>query len=219
MGRWARENEFNSLVRNAVDSVANIWGAWPGLDRDAAYAALKAIVARESRFDPAATRGEPQLTTVLGGDASIGLTQVLYSTARGLGFPGPVGDRVTLTGLYAPATNLFIGAKVLWKMLQHTGGDLDAAFSAYNGGYRPDLGFGAKRTATTPRVCLMWKVDAPKTGRILARDCAVVGSTTAGMFSNQTYVSTTRDYYNYFFAMSPGNKSPAREAGKPDPTG
>jgi hypothetical protein len=214
VGRWARENEFNSLVRNAVDSVANIWGAWPGLDRDRAYAALKAIVARESRFDPAALRGEPQL-----GDASIGLTQVLYSTARGLGFPGPVGDRVTLTGLYAPATNLFIGAKHLWKQLARTGGDLDAAFSAYNGGYRPDLGFGAKRTADTPRVCIVWKVDAPKTGRILARDCAVVGSTTPGTFSNQTYVSTTRDYYNYFFGMSPGNKSPARGAGNPDQVG
>lgn len=215
MGRWARENEFNSLVRNAVVSVANIWGAWPGMDQDHAYAALKAIVARESRFDPAALRGEPQV-----GDASIGLTQVLYSTARTLGFPGPVGDRVTLTGLYAPATNLFIGAKYLWKMLDKTGGDLDAAFSAYNGGYRPELGFGARRTASTPPVCLVWRNTAPKTGRILSRDCAVLGSQKVGEFSNQSYVTAAHDYYNYFFGTLPG-KGPARtEAGSPpDRTG
>lgn len=215
MPRWTRENDFDPLVWAAVDSVTNTLGPWRGLSRNEAFAAVKALIAKESAFNPAAVRGEPHL-----GDASVGLMQLLYSTARGLGFPGPIGDPVQLTGLFSPGANIYTGAKYLWRQLQNTGGNLDAAFSAYNGGYRPSLGFGALRTTSTPPVCLAWKPTAPKTGRILARDCARVSPATAGVFSNRDYVTAARNYYNYFFVRLPGQQGPARTTGTvPPPTG
>lgn len=215
--RFARENDFDALVVNAVNSARNVFGPWPGgLTQQQAIAAVKAIIAKESAFNPAATRGEPQA-----GDASIGLMQVLYSTARKeLGYPGEVGDPARLTGLYAPATNLYVGAKYLWLQLRRTGGDLEAAFSAYNGGFRPALGFGARRMANTPRVCLQWKATAPTDpkARNIDRDCNMVGSTAAGTFSNQRYVTVARSYYDYFFGLLPGATTrPA--TGNPAPTG
>lgn len=206
VARWARENEFDPLVRAAVDSVANQVGAWP-IPKEQAFAAVKAVVAAESAFNPSATRGEAQI-----GDASIGLMQVLLSTARRLGFPGDSGDRTRLTGLYTPGTNIFIGTKYLHSLLRQTGGNLDAAFSAYNGGYRPHLGFGGKRTTSTPRVCLQWKPTAPSTGRTIDRDCALVGSTKPGTYSNQRYVDKCRNYLDYFFVSSPGQRSPAGQS-------
>lgn len=199
MGRWAREREYDALVGTVVDSIANVSGPWAPLSRDQAIAAVKALIAKESGFNPASVRGEPQL-----GDASVGLMQVLYSTARGLGYPGPVGEAATLTGLFAPGANIYVGTKYLHQLLSRTGGDLDAAFSAYNGGYRPALGFGQRRTATTPRVCLRWRASAPVTGRTITRDCELVGDTEPGKFSNQSrYVDLVRNYYAYFFGAAP----------------
>ena len=199
MGRWVREREYDALVGAAVDSIANVSGPWAPLTREQAIAAVKALIAKESAFNPASVRGEPQL-----GDASVGLMQVLYSTARGLGYPGPIGDANTLTGLFAPGANIYVGTKYLHQLLSKTGGDLDAAFSAYNGGYRPSLGFGARRTTATPRVCLRWRSGAPSTGRTIARDCELLGDTEAGKFSNQTrYVDLARNYYAYFFGAAP----------------
>lgn len=213
MGRWAREREFDALVGAAVDSVANTLGPWSPLTREQAVAAVKALIAAESGFNPERVRGEPHL-----GDASVGLMQVLYSTAKAMGYPGPVGDAGQLTGLFTPGTNIYIGAKYLWTLLSRTGGNLDAAASAYNGGFRPHLGFGGRRTATTPRVCLRWKATAPATGRTIDRDCELVGSTTPGTFSNQGYVDKVRNYDAYFFASAPGQPGPARGTG-PAPTG
>jgi hypothetical protein len=140
----------------------------------------------------------------------VGLTQLLLATARGLGYEGELGDPRALTGLFDPAVNVYLGAKYLHQQLQRTGGNLDAAYSAYNGGFRPTLGFGALRTAATPPVCLAWKATAPLTGRILGRDCAKVSPTVPGVFSNQDYVTAARSYYNYFFGIPPGKDSPAR---------
>lgn len=196
MGRFARENEFDPLVKNAVESVATMDGAWP-IPKDRAFALVKGITAAESGFNPSALRGEPQIR-----DASIGLMQILYATAKGLGFPGPIGDRTKLTGLYAPATNLYYGARLLRKLLLQAGNEA-GAMSAYNGGYRPDLGFGRPRTATTPRVCLQWKSTAPASGRTIDRDCEVLGSTTPGTYSNQRYVDKVKNYTDYFFRTPP----------------
>jgi hypothetical protein len=199
MGRWAREREYDDLVGAAVDSVANTQGPWAPLSREQAIAAVKALIAKESAFNPERVRGEPQI-----GDASVGLMQLLYSTARGLGFPGPIGSPNDLTGLFAPGANIYVGAKYLHQLLSKTGGDLDAAWSAYNGGYRPSLGFGVRRTAATPRVCLRWRSGAPSTGRTIARDCELLGDTEPGKFSNQSrYVDVVRNYYAYFFAPGP----------------
>jgi hypothetical protein len=96
---------------------------------------------------------------------------------------------------------------------------LDAAWSAYNGGYRPTLGFGARRTAGAPRVCLRWKANAPATGRTIARDCELVGDTEPGKFSNQTrYVDVVRNYYAYFFGLAPLT-GPTPPPTSPAPTG
>lgn len=199
MGRWAHERDYDALVGAAVDSVTNTQGPWAPLTREQAIAAVKALIAKESGFNADRVRGEPQI-----GDASIGLMQVLYSTAKGLGYPGPAGSPQGLTGLFAPGANIYIGAKLLHQLLSKTGGDLDAAFSAYNGGYRPSLGFGARRTASTPRVCLRWKPTAPTTGRTIDRDCDLVGDLGPGMFSNQSrYVDVVRNYYAYFFGPGP----------------
>lgn len=64
------------------------------------------------------------------GEYSIGLMQILLSTARGEGFRG------TQAELFEPKTNLFYGAKYLKFWLNKTGNDLSLTASAYNGGYR-----------------------------------------------------------------------------------
>jgi soluble lytic murein transglycosylase-like protein len=188
MGRWAREQDFDALVQA---SSASFGGR-------VAPEFIKAIIAAESAFRPESLRGEPQI-----GDASIGLMQLRLATARALGYPGAVGDPGALSGLYEPGTNIFLGTKLLDQLLTQTSGDLDAAASAYNGGYRPDLGFGALRTVDTPAVCLVWKSTAPTAGRTLANDCQVIGSTTPGTFSNQRYVDRVKDYRDYFFVAPP----------------
>jgi Transglycosylase SLT domain len=212
MGRWAGENNYDSLVEASVDSIAALSGPWAPLTREQAIAAVKALIARESTFRPDSVRGEPQA-----GDASVGLMQVLYSTAQGLGYPGEVGDAATLTGLFDPGTNIYLGTKYLWTLFHKTGGSIQAAWSAYNGGYRPSLGFGARRTASTPVVCLVWKPTAPRTGRTIAQDCQVVGSTTPGEFSNQPYVNAVSNYYTYFFGSGPPRAGLADNSPAEDP--
>jgi hypothetical protein len=61
---------------------------------DVPAALIKAIIEKESGFDPNAYRAEPQI-----GDASRGLMQLLYGTAQALGFAGEPDD------LYDPTTN------------------------------------------------------------------------------------------------------------------
>lgn len=154
---------------------------------------LKAIVAAESSFNPRARRGEPQI-----GDASYGLTQILGATARQLGYTGTLGDHATRTGgLYDPAINLQYGAKFLRGVIDQAGGDLEAAASAYNGGYRPSLGFGARATKPVT-VCLAWKASAPTTGRIISRDCAQSFTAQPGQFGNQPYVDKVMGLYDSF---------------------
>jgi soluble lytic murein transglycosylase-like protein len=118
MARWPNENAFDQTVATAA--------ARHGVP----VVLIKAVIGQESGFDPNAYRAEPQIN-----DASRGLMQVLLSTARGLGFTGDP------QGLYDPATNVDLGAKLLKQNLDR-GGSVDSALSAYNGGFRPSLGFG-----------------------------------------------------------------------------
>lgn len=96
-------------------------------------AIILAVIGTESSFDPRAYRAEPQIN-----DASYGLMQLLMKTAKGLGFTGTTAD------LYDPLRNIELGTKLLNQLLNARGGDVDAAISAYNGGYRPSLGFGKR---------------------------------------------------------------------------
>lgn len=146
-------------------------------------ALVLAIIEAESTGAPYATRGEPQAS-----DASIGLMQVLYGTARAMGYTGAAGawSKTTNsgTGLYDVATNLRYGVKYLAGLLDATGGDVERAISAYNAG----LG-NAKRFTVATRFCLAWKPTAPATGRNLDRDCANIYTAQPGEFGNQPYVT------------------------------
>ena len=94
---------------------------------DVPVAWIKAVIQTESSWNPKAYRAEPQIN-----DASYGLMQLLYRTARGLGYDG------TPEGLYDPAINIALGAKLLGDLRVRYGDDFRRVYSAYNSG-RPDL--------------------------------------------------------------------------------
>jgi soluble lytic murein transglycosylase-like protein len=89
-------------------------------------ALIKAIITKESSWNPSAIRQEPQI-----GDASRGLMQILYTTARGVGYTGAA------EGLFDPATNINFGTKYLAAQLSRFG--YPQGVSAYNAG-RPISG-------------------------------------------------------------------------------
>lgn len=169
--RWTNENTWNAAVQRASER----YGVPTAL--------IKAIIGQESAFRPTAYRVEAAIQ-----DASIGLMQILYSTARGMGYTGPVGDVSQLTGLYHPDTNIMFGTAFLDSQLNRSGGNIRDAISAYNGGWRPDLGFGrVAKTALT--VCLM----RDTTGKCIRTRAVPVGE-----YANQPYVNAVMANYQYF---------------------
>lgn len=134
---------------------------------------LLATMSQESGFRASAYRAEPKIN-----DGSHGLMQLLYRTADSLGYKGPVGEASTLTGLYDPATNIALGAKLLAQNLK-LAGHLAGAISAYNGGYRPNLGFG--RPAVKALVICLARDQV--TGK-----CIRTRAVPAGEYSNASYV-------------------------------
>lgn len=152
---FAHENDYDALI--AHESAA----------QGVPFAFIKGIIAAESQFVPSAYRAEQ-------GDASRGLMQVLLSTARALGYTG------SSAGLYDPATNIHYGVKLLHGILARTGGNVASAASAYNGGFRPSLGFGSPATAPVT-VCL---------ARDTAGKCTRTFTAQPGQYGNQPYVDT-----------------------------
>lgn len=113
--RFARENDFDLIVAEAG-------AAW-----DVDLALIKAIIGAESEFNPTAYRAEPQIN-----DASYGLMQLLYGTARALGFTGATSQ------LYDPLTNVRLGTRFLADLIKtaaQRGYGVDSAVSAYNAGF------------------------------------------------------------------------------------
>jgi len=100
------------------------------LDAAARYivdpALIKAVITKESSWNPQAYRGEPQIN-----DASRGLMQILFRTAQGMGYGG------TPDGLFDPATNINFGSRYLADRLSVYG--YPSGVSAYNAG-RPITG-------------------------------------------------------------------------------
>lgn len=132
-----------------------------------------AIIEAESSGTPSAYRGEPN------GNGSIGLMQVLATTARSLGYTGPIGDPKLLTGLYDPATNIGLGVRLLSDNFRSIG-TLAGAASAYNGGIRPQFGFGYPWGGPgTTTVCL---------ARDTAGNCIQRRTVLPGEFGNKPYV-------------------------------
>ena len=84
---------------------------------------IQGVIAQESSGNPMAYRAEPSIH-----DASYGLMQLLYGTAKGLGYIG------TPEGLYDPDTNIGLGTKLLGQWRLKYGDDVQAVYSAYNSG-------------------------------------------------------------------------------------
>ena len=112
-------------------------------------------------------------------DASRGLMQVLLRTARGLGYTG------NEAGLLDPSTNVYYGTRLLAENFDRARNWPDA-ISAYNGGFRPELGFGSVNTRPGLRC----------SGKTVP----------VGEYCNQSYVDRVNRYTVYFISgqMPPG---------------
>lgn len=136
---------------------------------------IRGVIAQESQYTAGAVRAEPN------GNASIGLMQLLRTTAQGLGFSG---DDVALQ---IPATNISLGTQYLAQLYGQLGA-WDDVISAYNGGNRPALGFGGKATREMD-VCLAHDAGG---------NCVRTHHTKVGEYSNQSYVDRVKAYMHYF---------------------
>jgi hypothetical protein len=140
-------------------------------------AIANALIEHESGWNPDAIRQEPAI-----GDASRGLTQILFSTARSLGFLGQPED------LQDPYVNVPLGLKYLAQQYERAG-SWAGALSAYNGGWAPSRGMGRVLAAPLTVVLARDQVTGePVTTRTAA----------AGEYANQPYVDAVlklaRDY-------------------------
>lgn len=185
---WANENKWNA----EVESASARFGVPSAL--------VRAIIGAESAYVPSALRREVKIN-----DASAGLMQILLGTARGEGYSGEMGDPAQLTGLFNPGTNIYYGTSFLSAMYRRTSGNIPATISAYNGGYRPELGFGA---------------PAPKALTLcLARDatgkCISTRNVQQGEYGNQPYVNKVLGYYEYFKLRPIVNTVPPTYSGPP----
>jgi len=110
---WASENKYDEIISKKASKY------------NVPIALVKAVIAKESSFNPKAYKAEPQIS-----DASRGLMQVLFRTAKGLGFKG--ADPAML---FDPTINIEFGTALLAENLKRTGGKVDAAIAAYNAGW------------------------------------------------------------------------------------
>lgn len=116
--KWPRENDFDAEV-NAASARWNV-----------PVALIKATIGIESGFNPlAVNRNDPGFAW--------GLMQMLPLTAKGLGH---AGDMSVL--LHNPGLAIDLGTRLLAQNLTRTGRVVADSVSAYNGGFRPSLGFG-----------------------------------------------------------------------------
>ncbi len=112
-GTGGRQGAFDADIQAAVLEVAAVWPLPASL--------IKAIIARESNFNPAA----------LSPAGAVGLMQVLPSNAQRLG--------VTPEALWKSTTNILAGTRLLAVLLRHYQGDVISALVAYNARPRPRL--------------------------------------------------------------------------------
>lgn len=135
-----------------------------------APALLAGLVEHESGWNPRARRAEVRLN-----DASHGLGQLLLATARGMGYAGDA------EGLYDPATNLTYTARYLSEQIRRAG-SVQGGLSAYNGGYRPNDGFGAPSPRAYTVVLARYQ-SGPRAGQPQRTRAVAVGE-----FANKDYV-------------------------------
>ncbi len=111
-------NGNGSGNEDKYDGIISKWAREYGLHP----AFVKAIIKAESNFNPRAYRAEPGIN-----DASYGLMQILFKTAKGIGYQGGPA------GLFDPESNVRFGAKYLGMQLKDLGSE-ELATAAYNAG-------------------------------------------------------------------------------------
>lgn len=179
---FANEDAYDTVIRIAASNYG------------VPFSLVKAIIGQESRFDPRAYRVEAKIN-----DASRGLMQILLGTAQGQGFSGTAED------LFDPLTNITYGTSYLARQINRAG-NIEAGVSAYNGGYNPTVGFGARVTAPV-RVCLR---------RDTKGNCIEYRNVPVGEYANQSYVNDV--LYNYaYYEKKAGASPPAVIASTPPP--
>lgn len=156
MTRFANENKYDAYIQSA----ATRYGV--------PMPVVKGLIAAESAYRESATRYEPHLK-----DASIGLMQILYKTAQGVGFHGPIET------LAYPQINIEYGVKFFGMLFSRYGG-IEEALAAYNSGSATRFPF-----------------DAISNGFRIARNAdgsAVWYRFKKGEFGNQPYVTKVLSY-------------------------
>lgn len=123
--RWPRQDDFDASIRLAAQAYS------------VPLPLIKGIIAVESGFNPLAYNGNDP-----GG--AWGLMQMIPQTARGLGYNGPMQDLQQ-----NPHLAIDLGTRLLGQNLQRAGGVVADSVSAYNGGFRPSLGYGGVRANGT----------------------------------------------------------------------
>lgn len=154
MGLFADEDTYNDEILAAAVATK------------IPVSSLKGIMAMESQFDPNAYRDEPDIQ-----DGSRGLMQILYKTAKGVGFDGDPDD------LFDPATGALFGAKFFAQLVARYPNYLDAVAS-YN--------MGSPRAAgnTTPTIVGIYGQPGPD-----------------WTYANQPYVDRVAAYTAYYQAV------------------
>jgi soluble lytic murein transglycosylase-like protein len=159
--KWSDENRYDATITQAIAAAGGV----------VPLAIVKAIIGAESAYNPRAYRAEVKIN-----DASRGLMQVLYRTAKGVGYTG------SAEGLFDPATSIHVGVKYLSDLVRSKRGDLAAAVSAYNNG-------NGKRATSATTVCL---------ARGSQGECIRSFTAQPGQFFNQPYVDKVLGYAEYF---------------------
>lgn len=170
MPKFANENAYDTLIAKAVAKHGSV----------VTVPLVKAIIGVESAFRPKAFRNEPKVN-----DASRGLMQILYKTAKSVGFTGEPGDLLT------PSINIDYGVKFLSSLVRSKNNDVLAAVSAYNNG-------NGKRAKVVTPVCL---ARDQVTGKCVRTHIAKPGE-----FFNQPYVDKVLALVPYFGGETPKPK-------------
>jgi soluble lytic murein transglycosylase-like protein len=164
---FPNEDAYDGLIQQAAS------------DNSLDPALIKGIIAQESNFVARAYRAEPQIN-----DASYGLMQLLYQTAKGMGYTG------TAQGLFDPATNIQYGAAFLSDLIRQSdnaGYGVESAISAYNAGFSSDRPGDGKRA----------------TNRV---DGYVTDGSQFAPFINQHYVDAVLSYMQHYAQVAAAPK-------------
>jgi hypothetical protein len=137
---------------------------------------LKGFFALESQFNASSYRFEPHIN-----DASYGISQILYNTAKGLGYKG------TPEGLFDPYTSAKYGARFLANLHKKYPDTMDV-IAAYNMG---------------------WPRPAARTTRIIIGIYGEPGPD--WKYANQPYVDRVASYVAYYEAVERRDEARANE--------